>query len=107
LHLISRVNVSPRSIQRSFSTWRKLREIGSEYDHVWLIRLGKQTIGHFVAFWLERNTEEFAPKEKGASVVNQVVVNPEKPMIRMDPETIRTLSEAYDAMRKEKSSSDN
>jgi hypothetical protein len=60
------------------------------------------------AFWLERNTEEFAPKEKAPSITNQVAVSSDKPPgIILDEETIKQLSDAYDAMRKEKSSSDN
>ena len=53
------------------------------------------------AFWLERHEEEFAPKEKGISIVNQVVNANSKPKIIMDPETIRALSEAYDERMKE------
>lgn len=62
--------------------------------HIETLNRSKDWKAH--AFWLERHEESFAPKEKGASITNQVVVNPEKPTIKMDPDTIKALSEAYD-----------
>ena len=51
------------------------------------------------AFWLERHEEEFAPKNKGVSVINQAAVGAAiKPKITLDEETIQALSEAYDEM---------
>ena len=54
------------------------------------------------AFWLERNEKDYAPRDKiSGNVVNNIGIQSTTERIQLSPDQMRSLSKAYDQMKKE------
>lgn len=68
--------------------------------HIKAINESKDWKAH--AFWLERNEKDFAPKDpRNPQVINNIGINSSPDHIQLSPEMLKSLSQAYDDMRKE------
>jgi hypothetical protein len=61
------------------------------------------------AFWLERNEKDYAPRDKvSGNVINNIgIATSSAERIQLTPEQMRSLSKAYDDMRKNNSNTSN
>jgi hypothetical protein len=68
--------------------------------HVEALHESKDWKAH--AFWLERNEKDYAPRDKiSGNVVNNIGFSSTTEHIQLSPEQMRSLSKAYDDMKKD------
>jgi hypothetical protein len=71
-------------------------------SHIKAVHDSKDWKAH--AFWLERHEKDYAPRDKSASVINNIGINTSPERIQLTPDMLKSLSQAYDDMKKESQS---
>jgi hypothetical protein len=68
--------------------------------HIDAINQSKDWKAH--AFWLSANEKDFAPKDpRNPQVINNIGISSSPDHIQLSPDILKSLSQAYDDMKKE------